>query len=380
MSSHLRLAPLYATPVLLGMATAIITSCGTGRPAVGNLEMGEVSAMAVIEGTASYRERIGLPPSTVFEAVLLDVSIADAPATEIARTTVSQPSAPPIRFSIPFDSTRIDSRRSYSVTARILVDGRLRFTSDRAHSVLTGGAGRAVAILLRMVGSEPRVAPPGGAAESGRLMGGEMVYMADAARFTDCMSGQSYPIAMEGDFVRMQRTYLDRVAAPGSALYVTFEGTVTDRPGIEEGAGDLRAVVVNSFIDAWPNQNCERSRADASLTNTYWRITRLDDQPVSAENGQRQPRLLLRDADGQRSYTGTVGCNQLLGSYTVTGDGIAFTAGATSLMACLPPLDALERRLIDALMRTRRWQIHANTLQFKDEAGTSIALFEAAHL
>jgi copper homeostasis protein (lipoprotein) len=207
----------------------------------------------------------------------------------------------------------------------------------------------------------------------------EMVYLADAARFTDCMSGRSYPIAMEGDFVRMQRTYLDRVSAPGSRLYVTFKGTVTDRPGMEPGSGNVRTVVVNSFIDAWPNQNCERSRADASLTNTYWRITRLVEQPVSGEKGRRDPHLLLRDVDGKQSYAATVGCNQLLGNYTVTGERIAFTTGAGTLMACPPALDTLERRLIDALVRARRWQVYANTLQFKDEAGTRIALFEAVH-
>lgn len=142
----------------------------------------------------------------------------------------------------------------------------------------------------------------------------------------------------------------------------------------------MPTVDVSSFIDAWPNQNCERSRADASLTNTYWRITRFEEQPVSTASGQREPHLLLRDVDEKQSYAATVGCNQLIGNYTVTGDRIAFTAGATTMMACPPPLDALERRLIVALTRTARWQIFANTLRFNDEAGTTSALFEAVHL
>ena len=168
-------------------------------------------------------------------------------------------------------------------------------------------------------------------------------------------------------------------SVPGGRLYVTFAGTVTDRPGMEQGSGNVRTVVANSFIDAWPNQNCERSRTDASLKNTYWRITRIDEQPVNTESGQREPHLLLRDVDGRQSYIATAGCNQLLGNYTVTGEGIAFGPGASTKMACLPPLDALERRLMDTLARTRKWQIHANTLQFRDEAGTTTALFEAVH-
>ena len=44
--------------------------------------MGRDSA---IKGTATYRERIAMPPNAVFEATLEDVSLADAPAE---RTTV----------------------------------------------------------------------------------------------------------------------------------------------------------------------------------------------------------------------------------------------------------------------------------------------------
>ena len=39
-----------------------------------------------IDGTATYRERVALPPSAVFEATLEDVSRADAPSEMIAQT------------------------------------------------------------------------------------------------------------------------------------------------------------------------------------------------------------------------------------------------------------------------------------------------------
>src|SRR4030095_4671269 len=133
------------------------------------------------------------------------------------------------------------------------------------------------------------------------LMAGEMTYIADAARFTDCQSGQSYPIAMEADFVKMQRTYMDRVSSPGSKLYVTFEGSIADRPRME-GSGTERTVVVSTFIDAWPNQNCERSRADASLANRYGRVTQLAGDPVAPPTGgQREPQLILRDDSGKQT-------------------------------------------------------------------------------
>jgi hypothetical protein len=51
-----------------------------------------------IQGTATYRERMTLPPAAVFEAALEDVSRADSPADSIARTRVASPGNPPIAF------------------------------------------------------------------------------------------------------------------------------------------------------------------------------------------------------------------------------------------------------------------------------------------
>ena len=323
----------------------------------------------VVEGTATYRERIAMPPNAVFEAVVEDVSLADAPATELARTTIRQPPQVPIPFRITLDPSKIDPGRSYSVRARIIVDGAQWFASDQAYPVLTRGAGRNVQVMLKRVGSSAQ----GG----GTLMGGEMTYMADAARFTDCVSGQSYPIAMEADFVRMQSAYTDRTSSPGAPLYVTFEGSLVDRARME-GGGMERTVVVSSFVDAWPRQTCERSRANASLNNMYWRITQLAGNPVPApQYGQREAQVVLREADGKMTYSATVGCNSMSGNYSVSGETITFESGPSTLMACAPPLDRMERELRTAIGGTKRWRIIGNTLELRDESGIRLALFEA---
>ncbi|HEY7473655.1 MAG TPA: YbaY family lipoprotein, partial [Vicinamibacterales bacterium] len=49
-----------------------------------------------IKGTATYRERMALPPGAVFEAALEDVSRADAKAETVAQTRVPSPGNPPI--------------------------------------------------------------------------------------------------------------------------------------------------------------------------------------------------------------------------------------------------------------------------------------------
>lgn len=210
-------------------------------------------------------------------------------------------------------------------------------------------------------------------------LGGEMTYIADAARFTECLTGRSYPMAMEGDFVKLERAYRAVVEAPGARLYVTFDGSIVDRPRVDRD-GVERTVVVTRFSNAWPGQRCERARANAALSNTYWRIVRLGDVPVSAHEGHREPHVILRGGDGRTSYSATVGCNPLAGTYSVDGHAIRFAPSATTLVSCPPPLDVLERTLGATLAMTASWSINAGTLEFFDAAGQPLALFEAVYL
>ena len=92
-----------------------------------------------LEGTAAYRERIALPPDAVFEAVLEDVSRADAPATVLGRATIDPAGQPPFRFAIPYDDAAVQPGRRYAVRATVRHQGRLLFTTDRVYPVLGGG-------------------------------------------------------------------------------------------------------------------------------------------------------------------------------------------------------------------------------------------------
>lgn len=224
----------------------------------------------------------------------------------------------------------------------------------------------------------PGAADPATPATGRTVLGGEMQYMADAVRYFECGSGRSYPIAMEADFVAMERAYLGAVSAPGAKLYVTFEGSIVPRPKME-GGGEEPAVVVTRFIHAWPDEACERAMADASLTNTYWRIVRLGVDAVMPAQGVREPHLVLRAEDGGTGYEATVGCNQLAGGCTVSGDTIRFGPAATTLMACPPLMDEMERKLGAALASAQRWIIKAHTLELYDGDGAPVALFQAVY-
>ena len=144
----------YVTFIVIALVLALMANCSTPQAQGNNQNMQGTAPGTTIEGTATYRERIAIPPNSVFEAVLEDVTIADAKAKQIGQTSFRSPAGPPIRFSIAFDPTQIDPGRMYSVRARIMVSGRLMFTSDKLHPVLTRGAGHTVDILLKMVGRD----------------------------------------------------------------------------------------------------------------------------------------------------------------------------------------------------------------------------------
>lgn len=104
-----------------------VSSCLAGAAAAGTLQ-----------GTASYRERLMLPPDAVFDAVLEDISRADAPATVLGRARLDPAGQPPFRFEIAYDDAAIEPGGRYAVRATISHRGRLRFTTDRIHPVLDG--------------------------------------------------------------------------------------------------------------------------------------------------------------------------------------------------------------------------------------------------
>ena len=107
---------------------AILAFTDDSSPSRGPGEEGLVS------GTVTYRQRIALSPTAVVEVKLLDVSRADGQAITIAEQRI-QPEGRqvPIAFELRYDPSRIQQRRRYIIQARILEDGRLRFTSTEAY-------------------------------------------------------------------------------------------------------------------------------------------------------------------------------------------------------------------------------------------------------
>ncbi len=437
-------------------------------------------ADGLVTGTASFRERIAPPPGAAFEAILEDVSRADASSTVVGRTVIENAGSPPYDFAIEYDPSAIDASNAYSVRTRLVEGGRLLFTSDSVHPVITRGAPVDVEVQMVQVRSGGAAEPEAGtlglelpATFSGDLpcadceavrhqinlwpdkvfhlrrhwvgtdltedtigqwsddperrvltlnsgedrleftvlgpdrlrlrardgtaivsdldydlvrgeelepieldlpLRGMVTILADSARITECLTGRSYALWREGDFPTLEAAYLASGVAQGSRLLASFDGRIRR----SEGAGGEDRVEVKKFTGVWPDETCEPRQSDARLTNTWWKILRLGSAEVVPTEGKGDPHLSL--SESEMSFEASVGCNQIFGGFTVSGDRLAFSQAASTMMACPSPLDEWERQLALVLAETAGWRVDGQALELTDADGGTLALFQAVHL
>lgn len=113
----------------------------------------------LLNGTVTYRERIALPPSAAIEVKLVDVSRADAPSRTIAETSMAANGQVPIPYELKFDSDEIQTGRSFALQARIVVDGKLWFTTTRHYPVFAGGTDNTDIVVQRVASRSDATSP-----------------------------------------------------------------------------------------------------------------------------------------------------------------------------------------------------------------------------
>lgn len=126
-------------------------------------------------------------------------------------------------------------------------------------------------------------------------LGGTMTYFADSAVFEHCVSGATFPLAQEEEYLALEQAYLDERIAPGAPLYVLLEGGLAMRPAME--GPDRQMVIVDRFIRTRSELSCAQQRADAVLQNTYWRLDTLQGEAFPMEAVEREPHLVLEVSD-----------------------------------------------------------------------------------
>ncbi len=369
------LDPLNARrgPIASALATALLTTFAIALTTAGATLLTPLAARAgAVRGVARVPVTSALPADAVFEAVLLDAALADAPSRELGRVRLQPAGPPPFRFTIPYRERDLRPGDRYTVRGTIRQGERLLFTTDTFTPVELGGASAPVTLRLVPVGSGrapaagfplgrlpaswrgelagagspsrwqvdlltdgsfqlrqtfpgrpvpnvfddlgrwrlepggPRLGPgsqrlvlrggreaplffqplDGGAAlrkldlqgapsrarQPDRLqrlatfapidprlhLQGLFVYLADAASLRLCATGARLPVAMEGDYRRLEEAYRKArpAGAAGQPLLVHLEGLITERPSAEPSQPPRRTVVVERFVGVHPGRGC----------------------------------------------------------------------------------------------------------------------------
>jgi uncharacterized lipoprotein YbaY/uncharacterized lipoprotein NlpE involved in copper resistance len=157
-----------------------------------------------LSGTAAYRERIALPPDAVFEAVLIDTAIADAPARELGRVRLQPAGQPPFRFTIPYRNGDVTPVGRYSVRATVRQGERLLFTTDTFTPVLNGVPSQPLSLKLVAVQTGRPLLP---SLPIGRLPAswrGDLAFAGGRTRW-------QVDLLADGSF-QLRQTFLDRPA------------------------------------------------------------------------------------------------------------------------------------------------------------------------
>jgi heat shock protein HslJ len=118
------------------------------------------------------------------------------------------------------------------------------------------------------------------------------------------------------------------------------------------------------------------SSTDVVLVDIHWRIDSLLGEALKPAEGWQEPHLLF-DSGEQGGVSATVGCNRMRGSVEAKDGRIVFGPIATTMMACPPPLDEMERALTAALAAVASYEVEGDTLMLKDENSVLVAVLTA---
>jgi copper homeostasis protein (lipoprotein) len=213
-------------------------------------------------------------------------------------------------------------------------------------------------------------------ADTRKVKRGQYRYFADAATFTECNTGQKWPIAPSDEAAKLERAYLEETAKNDQAVQavtVSMETHIEVIEGMEAGTS-MPHLIVDRFIGIDPDQQCDITHAN--LVGTYWRLNRVASFDTMPEGLREEPRIILANDGNMKGHSG---CNAMFGQYTQHDDTLKFNGIAGTRMACAKIM-ALESAFHLALRNTASYRIDGPYLYLETESGQALATLEAVYL
>ncbi|ODN67083.1 Lipoprotein NlpE precursor [Methylophaga muralis] len=205
---------------------------------------------------------------------------------------------------------------------------------------------------------------------------GKYSYMADSGIFKECLTGQRWFVAHEADNAALESLYMEYVDEVNQPILVELTGYM--EPRANSDTGEMQpTLIVTQARDIWPGETCGELGYNENLINTYWKLTRLNDEPIEVYEQQREPSLIL--ASEENRLSGSDGCNSIMGSFQLREDKLKFNRIASTMMACAQGMETAQAMHF-MLEKVRYWKIEGQHLELADVNGNVMARFEAVHL
>lgn len=113
--------------------------------------------------------------------------------------------------------------------------------------------------------------------------------------------------------------------------------------------------------------------ANAELQDTYWKLILLKETEVKDGGSQREAHIIF---GAENRVSGSDGCNNYMGTYTMAGQDLTLSQMASTKMACEPGAEQ-PQAFSDALAAVASYNVHSDQLELRNAEGTVIARFKA---
>jgi len=164
-----------------------------------------------------------------------------------------------------------------------------------------------------------------------------------------------------------------RIEANGRLLFTSTEHI----PAFDRDPDKPVKILVSQVSSTKAKGTAPQPKTNASLTNTYWKLTELNGEPALLGAEQRELHMIL-NTEGNH-VKGFSGCNRFTGTYKVSESHIQYSQIASTRMTCMDGM-AQEQRFLSALEGTTGFKISGDSLSLHGADGQLLLRFEAVYL
>ncbi len=122
-----------------------------------------------------------------------------------------------------------------------------------------------------------------------------------------------------------------------------------------------------------PGHNATDMSQLKMLTDVTWQqIVPVDAKPNNSANPYSQPNIHFSTQD--RRFSGSDGCNKIMGTYEANGQQLKLSAIASTRMACPSQNSTISRQFLDGLSKTTAYRFDGSDLVLLDTNNNSVLM------